>query len=341
MDVVGVDPDRALLMQEAAAHGFFDVRVAEACVPSDAARLEAWVAAGMHGDMAWFAESVQTRVEPWRWLAGVRSVVVLAFAFGQRPPPDPGGLTGRVACYAWGRDYHNLIGVRLKNLRSRLEAAWPGVRIRNSVDSMPVFERAWAKAAGLGWVGKNTCAILPSEGSYYFLATLMMDRPLRPDVPLPDFCGRCRRCLDICPTGALLEAGRLDARRCISYLTIEHDGIIPLELRPLMGRWLFGCDECQAICPHTHYRHALPEDFFPRHAWLPLGALITASDAALLDTFEGSPLRRAAPERLRRNACIVLGNLRDPRGRPALEYALQQGSENLKVHADWALQQLP
>jgi epoxyqueuosine reductase len=188
-------------------------------------------------------------------------------------------------------------------------------------------------------VGKNTCAILPGETSFFFLATLMLTEELEPDAPLKDHCGRCSRCLTACPTRAFIGPYQLDPRRCISYLTIEHKGAIPLELRPLLGRWLFGCDDCQTVCPHIHDRQRLDEDFFPRHAWLPLPAILMAEDQALLDTFEGTPIRRACPERLRRNACVVLGNIGDIRARPALEQVARQGGL-VGEHAEWALEQL-
>ncbi|HNC95952.1 MAG TPA: tRNA epoxyqueuosine(34) reductase QueG [Myxococcota bacterium] len=331
--------DRLFLEQQARACGFSRVRIATADVAPDAERYEAWLEAGYHGSMHYLEGSRDLRLDARKFLAGARSVVVLSLDYGQLPPPDPGGLTGKVACYAWGRDYHNLILKRLRRLRKSLEEAWPGLRARGSVDLLPVYERAWAKAAGLGWIGKNCCAILPSEGSTFFLATLMLDRELPPDLPMADHCGRCRRCLDGCPTDAFLGAGSLDARRCISYLTIEHHGSIPLELRPKMGRWLFGCDVCQEVCPHVRLgKKPLEEDFFPRHAFLPLGAILQADDQALLDCFEGSPIRRACPELLRRNACVVLGNIGDHRAAPLLEQVAQNGSPLLQEHAIWALE---
>ncbi|MFN7146862.1 MAG: tRNA epoxyqueuosine(34) reductase QueG, partial [Myxococcota bacterium] len=294
---------RATLDAEARRLGFGRVRVARAGEPPGFDRYDAFLGAGHNATMVWLADTRDKRADPARLLPDAKTVVVLAMDYARPAPPDPGGLTGRVACYAWGRDYHALIGLRVKHLRKALEAAFPGLRTWGGVDSGPSWERGWAEAAGLGFNGKNGMAIVPSEGSFFFLATLFLTEALEPDAPVGDHCGRCRRCLDACPTGALLEGGGMDARRCVSYLTIEHDGPIPEQWRPRLGRWLFGCDDCQTVCPHQHApRGPVPADFAPRHAWLPLPAILEASDRALLDTFEGTPIRRAAPHRLRRNA---------------------------------------
>lgn len=329
--------DRQFLDQTARRFGFGEVRVAAASVPPDADRYREFIAAGLHGEMGYLATSMEARLDTAGFFAGARSVIAMAMPYAARMPPDPGGLTGRVARYATGRDYHNLLLQRLRLLRRTLEAAWPGSRLRGSVDMAPVYERAWARAAGLGWIGKNCCAILAGRGSYFFLATLMTDRELPPDAPGEEHCGRCVRCLGACPTGAFLAAGQIDARRCISYWTIECAGSIPEEIRPAMGRWVFGCDVCQEVCPHSRESIAAEADFSPRHAWLPLPAILHAGDRALLDAFEGTPIRRAAPEKLRRNACVVLGNIGDPRALPALEHAARHGSPLVREHAEWAM----
>lgn len=332
---------RATLETEARRLGFGRVRVARAGPAPGFDRFDAFLAAGHHASMTWLADTRDTRADPTRLLPGARSVVVLAMDYARPAPPDPGGLTGRVASYAWGRDYHALVGLRVRHLRRALEAAVPGLRTWGGVDSGPIWERGWAEAAGMGFSGKNGLAIVPGEGSPFFLATILLTEALEPDAPVGDHCGRCRRCLDACPTAALLDGGGMDAARCISYLTIEHDGPIPEDLRPKMGRWIFGCDDCQSICPHQRPpRGPVPADFFPRHAWLPLPALLEASDRALLDTFEGTPIRRAAPRRIRRNAAIALGNLGDPAARPALERAATAADPVLRDHAEWAIARL-
>jgi epoxyqueuosine reductase len=332
---------RGTLEQEARRLGFGRIRIARVGSPPGFQRFDAFLEAGHHATMSWLRETRDTRADPTRLLSKAQTVVVLAMDYGRPPPPDPGGLTGRVACYAWGRDYHALIGLRVRHLRRALEAAHPGLETWGGVDAAPIWERGWAAAAGLGFSGKNGLAIMPGEGSWFFLATLLLSESLPPDSPLPDHCGRCRRCLDACPTGALLEGGGMDAGQCISYLTIEHDGVIPEPLRPLLGRWVFGCDDCQSVCPHQRPpRGPVPADFLPRHAWLPLPAILEASDRALLDTFEGTPLRRAAPHKLRRNAAVVLGNIGDPRAAPALRRAVSGADPVLAVHAEWALTRL-
>ncbi|MES2644588.1 MAG: tRNA epoxyqueuosine(34) reductase QueG [Myxococcota bacterium] len=332
---------RITLLAAAARLGFGRVRVALAGPPPNFDRYDAFLAAGHHAEMKWLEASRDKRSDARQMLPEARSVVVLAMDYAQRAPPDPGGLTGRVASYAWGRDYHALIGLRVRHLRRALEAAHPGLQTWGAVDSAPAWERGWAEAAGLGFNGKNGLAIVPGEGSYFFLATILLSEALEPDAPVTERCGRCRRCLDACPTAALLEGGGMDAARCISYLTIEHDGPIPEALRPQMGRWVFGCDDCQTVCPHQHPgKGPVPEDFAPRRAWLPLPAILEATDTALVDTFEGSPLRRAAPRRIRRSACVVLGNIGDPRARAVLSRVRDGDDAMLAEHAEWALARL-
>ncbi|MFZ5477544.1 MAG: tRNA epoxyqueuosine(34) reductase QueG [Myxococcota bacterium] len=329
---------RETLELEARRAGFSKVRIAEAPSPRDFHRYDTFLDRGFAGEMTWLAETRDVRADVRRLLPEARSVVVLAMDYGRPAPPDPGGLTGRVASYAWGRDYHNLIGLRLRDLRRRLEAIHPGLRAWGGVDSGPAWERGWAAAAGLGFTGRNMMQIVPADGSTFFLAVMLLSEALAPDAPVEEHCGRCRRCLDACPTAALLEDGGMDARRCVSYLTIEHRGSIPVALRPRLGRWIFGCDDCQTACPHVRLPdRPLPADFAPRHAWLPLPAVLLASDEALRDTFEGTPLRRAIGTRLRRNACVALGNIGDPAARPALEVAWRSDDEIVAEHAGWAL----
>lgn len=333
-DPAAADPIRAL----AAERGFAMVRVARLVEPTPGAEVyDRWIEAGRHGEMGYLATGRPPRVEPTTRLSAARSVLVMATPYPSTPPPDPGGLTGRVARYAWGRDYHNLLGKRLRKLRRDLDAI--GVASWGGVDAAPILERSWARLAGLGYLGKNTMSILPSRGSYYFLTVLFVAAELEPDPPLPrEFCGRCTRCLVACPTQAFPAPYDLDATRCIAYWTIEARGLPPRDLRPGFGRWLFGCDVCQEVCPHNHRPvESLEADLAPRHAWIDLPSLILADDASVLARFTGTPLRRPGAAGLKRNALIVLRNLGDPAGAPAATQALRHSEPVVRAAAVWAL----
>jgi epoxyqueuosine reductase len=281
-------------------------------------------------------------MQPQLLLPGARTAIVLSMDYCWPAPTDPGGLTGRVARYAWGRDYHNLIGKRLRKFTRALSEHLPGIRTYAGVDSRPLQERAWAARGGLGFPGKNCCSIIPASSSYHFLAVVLTDREFPSDSPMPDHCGTCTRCLDHCPTNAFLGPGQLDARRCISYLTIEHDGPIPEPLRPKMGRWVFGCDDCQEVCPHNGQPMSQESDFEARvgNAWLDLPWILDVGDEELVERFRGSPIRRACPIRIRRNAAVVLGNLGDDSARPVLLKAANHTSAVVREHAAWALDRL-
>lgn len=246
-----------------------------------------------------------------------------------------------MARYAWGRDYHNLLGKRLRKLKQRLSER--GVRSWGGVDTAPIVERAWAEAAGLGAVGKNTTLLVPGRGSFLLLGVLFVDAELAPDPVLPrDPCRTCARCLRACPTGALPEPHRLRTDACISYWTIEARGLPPRELRRGFGRWFFGCDLCQEVCPHAHDPENPDEaDLLPRHAWVDLDAVVAASDDELLHRFEGTPLRRPGAEGLKRNALLALANLGDPDAVPAIRrHALAHQAPVVRAAAVWALRSL-
>jgi epoxyqueuosine reductase len=294
--------------------GFSQLRVTTSDV--DIQRYDAWIAASHHASMTWLANGRSERAEPGRLLSGVRSVAVLAFDYASVVPPDPGPRFGRVAAYAWGRDYHNVVGKRLRRLQRRLDRE--GIDSYASVDFRPVWERWFAARAGLGWAARNACAVQPGEGSSFVLACLLLAAELAPDPPMEDHCGRCVRCVEACPTGAIVAPGVVDARRCISYLTIEHDGPVADALASAMGSWVFGCDDCRTVCPHER-----PREGAFQNAWLDLPELLDTPDAALVARFEGSPIRRATPHRLKRNAAIVLGNRGCREGVPALERAMR------------------
>ncbi|MDG1482070.1 MAG: tRNA epoxyqueuosine(34) reductase QueG [Myxococcota bacterium] len=332
---------------EAAALGFSRVRFARTGGAPGIGRYDDFLAAGHHGQMTWMQSGREARAAPLSLLPTAKTAVVLGVDYAWPRPPDPGGLTGKVSCYAWGRDYHNLMSKRLRRLARGLRE--DGVEVYWGVDSRPLIERAWAARSGMGFVGKNCMVIIPGTSSYLFLAVMLISEALPEDPPtLRDHCGTCRRCLEVCPTDAFVGPMQLDARRCIAYLTIEHRGAIPLPLRPLMGRWVFGCDLCQEVCPHNHRLHSSPDrssshdDFQPRtgHAWLDLQWLLTAEDDDINAALIGSPLRRPKPAGLKRNAAVVAGNLGDVAARPALLKALQHSDEHVASHARWALDRL-
>ncbi len=323
----------AALRQEATTLGFGDVRFADARAGTPAERFRAFIARGSHASMGWLADSEATRTDPARILPSVLSVAVLRLDYGGAVPPSPGPGFGRVASYAWGRDYHNVIGRKLRKLQSRLSLAFPDVRTYASIDSRPVWERAWAEAAGIGYAAKNGCVLTPSQGSYYFIATLLLTVAVEPNPRVPPKCGACKRCLVACPTEALPGDGSVDVPRCISYLTIEEPGPIPVDLRTKLGDWVFGCDVCQEVCPHVAEERL--SELQPHNAWLDLVAVLHADDEWLTAVTTGTPLRRAAPIRLKRNACIVLGN--QGFGRAALLRAREHPNEVVAEAAEWAL----
>ncbi len=305
----------------------------------DIERYDRWLAAGHHADMGWLQRHRDAKLRPQQLLARAATVVALATAYGHPLPPDPGGLSGRVSRFAWGRDYHRVVGKRLRRLQRGLQQRFPALNSYASVDSRPVFERAWAAQAGLAFAGCNTCAILPGRGSYFFLATLLIDLSLPPDAPAESGCGDCRRCLQACPTGALLAPGVLDARRCLSYLSVEHAADLPHDLRPAMGRRVFGCDSCQEACPHVNEHPQRGDPALcpqPTRAWLDLPQLLLTSDEALKERFAGTSLRRAGPGRLKRNACVALGNSGGSAARGALQAALEHSEGLVRRHAAWA-----
>ncbi|MCB9682927.1 MAG: tRNA epoxyqueuosine(34) reductase QueG [Alphaproteobacteria bacterium] len=321
------------------AHGFTTVRCAPVGPTPHGAAFRAWLDAGHHGSMGWLDQQVDVRLDPRTRLPTARTALVLAVHHHHRRPPDPGGRTGLVARYAWGRDYHNLVGKRLKRLRRAL--ADLGVASWGGVDTAPILERSWAAAAGLGFTGKNTVQILPARTSWMLLAVLFLDVDLTPDTPLRDHCGRCRRCLDACPTDAFVGPRDLDARRCIAYWTIESRALAPRPLRAGIGRWVFGCDVCQEVCPHNAAPdEAAEDDLAPRHAFLDLDALLTADDDALVERFTGTPLRRPGGAGLKRNALLVLGNLGDPGGEDAARRGLEHADPVVRAAAVWSLARL-
>ena len=246
-----------------------------------------------------------------------------------------------VSRYAWGRDYHNVIGRRLRKLVRRIDDVAPGSRTLSAVDHRPVLEKEWAERSGLGWIGKHTNVITSDRGSWFFLSELVTDLDLPADEgPHPDRCGSCADCMAACPTDAIVAPYQVDARRCISYLTIELEGAIPRDLRPLVGEWIFGCDVCQDVCPWNRFAVPVTDPSFHPDAkrWTgDAGEFLALTEEEFLQRFEGSPVRRAGRDGFLRNVCVALGNRGDAAELPALERAVEDPSPLVRGHAAWAI----
>ena len=343
------------------------IAAAERFVEAEGRLLE-WIRQQRHGEMGWIDEDRARRsCRTDELLPGARSFIAVGAAYSRDAEGPPPPLHGRVARYARGRDYHDVLKERLWRLVAFLRRrAGPEVRTRLFVDTAPLLEREVAVRAGLGFYGKNTCLLTPGAGSYVLLGAILTDLPLEPDQAPPRDCGQCRLCLDACPTGALTEPYQLDSRLCISYLTIELRGPIPPELRPKLGDHVFGCDVCQEVCPWNHghglvpwpefsaplpadlERHATAQDSGagraggpPSGADLDLIELLSLDDEGFRRRFKGSAITRAKRRGLLRNAAVVLGNRGDRRAVPALARAAAEDPDPLvREHAAWALRRL-
>ncbi len=345
----------AALRSRAIGHGFTLFGIAPATEADGFDRFSDWLDAGHAGEMDYLREKREQRRHPASILPSVRTVVMLGFKYesgvGDRVPgfaentdPIPDTrypIPVRVARYAQGPDYHRFLWDKLNDLAAWLEAERPGCRAKGAADSAPLLERDFARRAGLGWFGKNTMLIDKHRGSFFFLAALLTSLDLPIDEPhTGSHCGTCTACLDACPTQAFPEPGVLDARKCISYLTIELRGSIPLELREPMGAWLFGCDICQDVCPWN--RHSSSGVFPTDRELVALdpAELLSLDDAAFRARFRGTSFFRAKRTGLLRNAAIALGNTGDAAVIPALQRAMEDGDEVIREAAEWALVQV-
>ncbi|MFN9277939.1 MAG: tRNA epoxyqueuosine(34) reductase QueG [Planctomycetota bacterium] len=328
--------------------GFDLVRFGPAGPGEHGARFLQWLDQGRHGEMAYLADNKARIVDPTTWRPGVRSAIALAVDYGGPAGELPGG--GRVARYAVGRDYHRWLRDRVFTLRERLEAAGlPYGSLNGGADAVPVLERALAVRAGIGFLAKSAMVISPTHGPYLQLAELLTAEDLPPDPPAPGSCGTCTACLQACPTGAITAPFEIDARRGLSYTTIEQRGFVAPELRAAQGEWFFGCDVCLEVCPYTSKsRRALaigddrPADLRPHRivqTWT-LVDVLAMDEARYAAEFTGTAMRRATRSGLRRNAAVVLGNRGDDAALPALVAALADADPVVRGHAAWAIGRL-
>lgn len=307
------------------------------------------IAAGHVRGLDWFTpERARFSTRPRNLHPAAISILAVGVAYWSLDPgkPDDGVPRGRIARYAWGLDYHDLLKQRMKTLVAAI-AALTGqpIEARVLVDTARIVDRAVAARAGLGWYGKHSCLIVPGHGSWVLLGELLLDLDLEPDAPLDKHCGQCRICLDRCPTNAIVAPYTVNAPRCLSFQTIEQRGAIPPDLRPLLGDWVFGCDICQEVCPYTKAARPEPDPaFLPKtleNAYPSLVGLLTMSEAAFRQTYRGTPVTRAKRRGLARNAAVALGNTGDRRQTADLAAALTGHDEPLvRGHAAWALGRL-
>lgn len=337
---------KTFLQAEAKALGFSELAVTgPEPDPQLRERLKTFVALDRHGDMAWLEDTLERRSNPRALWSDVGSVIMLAMNYG--PEIDPLANLARksnatVSVYARNRDYHDIIKGRLKELSGKF-AARAGGDVKVFVDTAPVMEKPLAQAAGLGWIGKHTNLVSRSHGSWLFLGSIFTTVKLTHDTPETDHCGSCRACLDICPTNAFPSPYQIDARRCISYLTIENKGPVPLEFRRAMGNRIYGCDDCLAACPWNKYAAAASEaKLMARDDLLspPLAQFLAMDDAAFRAFFSGSPVKRIGRDRFLRNVLIAAGNSADQDLVPACTALLADISPLVRGAAVWALSNL-
>lgn len=331
------------VVARALAEGFSVARIAPIdAIPDAPARLAAWLAEGHHGDMGWMEERTAERSSPRRLWGEARSVVMLGMSYA--PESDPLAILGQpdkasISLYARRRDYHDIIKGKLKSVAGLL-AAQGGVDVKVFVDTAPVMEKPLAQAAGLGWQGKHSVLVSREHGSWLFLGAIYTTAELPADAPETDHCGSCRRCLDICPTDAFPAPYQLDSRRCIAYLTIEHQGHISADLRPGIGNRVFGCDDCLAVCPWNKFAEAARETRLSLRDGLdalPLADLARLDDAAFRALFAGTPVKRTGRDRFVRNVLIAIGNSGRPELADSAATLVTDASPLVRAMAAWAL----
>jgi epoxyqueuosine reductase len=318
--------------------GFDDCRIATARRASHASAFESWLADGCHGEMAWMERTPERRTDPRNVLPGCQSIVCLALNYFPGPAPHD---EYRIARYSWNQDYHDVIEKMLGQMDEQMKIL--GGTQRFYVDTGPVLERDFASDAGLGWNGKSTVQIHRQLGTWTFLCELLTTLELEADQPFGDHCGKCTRCIDACPTQAITEPHRVDARRCISYLTIENKGSIPLEFRRAIGNRLYGCDACLEICPWNRHAQISREARFHARENVfdhSLRDFLKLDEEAFRTLFSRSPIKRIKLPRFLRNVCVVLGNTGTRDDLPALKEIMDSADELVREHAEWAIQEI-
>jgi epoxyqueuosine reductase len=347
MTATGASQSSDTIRAAATRHGFASVGIARAdAAPRTAERLRQWLEDGCHGDMIWMESRADERGSPSGLWPHVRSVIMLGMSYA---PDDaalsPGPATrGRISVYAQGGDYHDIVKRALKAVARDIVALHPASELKVFVDTAPVMEKPLAEAAGLGWQGKHSNLVSRAHGSWLFLGAIYSTLDLVPDAPGTDHCGSCSACHAACPTDAFIAPYRLDARRCISYLTIEHGGAIPAEFRAAIGNRIYGCDDCLAVCPWNKFADtaARHRAFLPRAelARPQLADILALDDAAFRTVFAGSPIKRIGRNRMVRNAAIAAGNSGDASLVPALAALTGDADPVVAEAATWALDQL-
>jgi epoxyqueuosine reductase len=340
---LAADARTRALKDEALRLGFAGVGVARLDVPDEgaargAAHYRAWLGRGEHGEMAWLGRMVEERSHPRALWPEARSLVAVAWNYHR--PDEPDGRDLGFARYARGRNYHRAVGARLRALARFARVQWPGCQARTSVDTGPFLERTWAERAGLGFLGKHANLIQRTSGNWALLGELVLDVPLTPDAPAERRCGTCERCMTACPTGAIRAPYDVDARLCISYLTIELRAAIPPALRPLVGTRIFGCDDCLDACPWNRFAVAAESHEVRARPFLlatPLADWLRLDEPAFARAFEGTAVLRAGRDGFLRNVCVALGNRAAPGDARALAGALGDSAALVRRHAAWAL----
>jgi epoxyqueuosine reductase len=323
--------------------GFDSCRVAACAPPNHAKEFGEWLDDGAAGEMNYIARGGEKRRDPQKILPGARSIIVLALNYFQGGTAHKTGSTGagRIARYAWGDDYHQVVAAKLDKIDNFLRKF--GGEQKCYVDTGPILERDHAAQAGIGWHGKSTMLVDPKLGTWFFLAEILTTLELPPDEPAKDRCGKCTRCIEACPTGAITAPHRLDARRCISYLTIELKGPIPLAFRPLIGDRIFGCDDCLEACPWNRFAQASHESAFAAPTSTIAFALrdyLKLNDAEFRNLFRNSPIKRIKRRGFLRNVCVALGNVGTRDDLPALDRAAADPELLIAEHAGWAIQRI-